>query len=98
MRPQAPSFYAPTPPAPAGLQWWTYNAGVPPLPDPGSVLGQDYSSYAWRYDASYSAQSYTFSQLDNVSCSTACCRRFLSVTSFGDRFLQDVHKRSLYHM
>ena len=94
MGPQAPSFYAPTPPAPAGLQWWKYNAGVPPLPDPGSVLGQNYSSYAWRYDASYSAESYTFSQLDNVSCSSTCCR-CLSVTSFGSR-LHVVHKKSLY--
>jgi len=63
---QAPKFYAPTPPAPAGLQWWSYAAGVPPLPEPGSVLGSNYSDYAWRYDNSYSAQSYSFSQLDHV--------------------------------
>ena len=63
---QTPKFYAPTPPAPAGLQWWNYAAGVPPLPEPASVLGQAYSSYGWKYDDQYSAQSYSFSQLDHV--------------------------------
>ena len=64
---QAPNFYAKTPPAPAGVEWWHYNPGVPPLPDPSSVLGSNYTGYGWRYNAKYSAQSYTFSQLDKVS-------------------------------
>lgn len=63
---QAPNFYAKTPPAPAGVEWWHYNPGVPPLPDPSSVLGSNYTGYGWRYNAKYSAQSYTFSQLDKV--------------------------------
>lgn len=63
---QHPEFYAKTPPAPAGVEWWKLNPGVPPLPDPFTALGPDFAGYAWRYDDKYSAQSYTFSQLDKV--------------------------------
>lgn len=64
---QAPNFFAKTPPAPAGVTWWKYNSGVPPLPDPTEVLGQNYSGYEWKYDSEYQAKSYTFSDLDKVS-------------------------------
>ena len=84
---QAPNFYAPTPPAPAGLAWWRYNPGVPPLPDPGSILGSNFSQYQWRYDSSYQAKSYTFSDLDRVSL-TKCprlrnCGTCLSISALG---------------
>lgn len=73
---QAPNFYAEVPPAPPGLEWWSYSPGVPPLPNPQDVLGPNYSTYYWRYNSDYSAQSYTFSQLDKVRLTLdliSCC-------------------------
>jgi hypothetical protein len=35
---QAPDFYEKVPPAPPGLQWWHYKAGVPPLPEPSQYF------------------------------------------------------------
>lgn len=63
---QAPKFYVPVPPAPAGLEWWRYADDVPPLPDPSVVLGPLYARYGWRFEADYQARSYVFSNLDKV--------------------------------
>ena len=65
-RVQVPQFYAPVPPAPAGLIWYQYAPGVPALPNVSSVLGSAYSRYTWIYDSSYSTSSFQFSDLDKV--------------------------------
>jgi hypothetical protein len=63
---QVPQFYAPVPPAPAGLVWYQYAPGVPVLPNVSSVLGASYSRYTWIYDSSYSTSSFQFTNLDKV--------------------------------
>ena len=63
---QVPQFYAPVPPAPAGLVWYQYAPGVPVLPNVSSVLGEPYSRYTWIYDSSYSTSSFQFTNLDKV--------------------------------
>ncbi len=54
------------PPAPAGLIWYKYAPGVPPLPTVSSVLGSAYTGYTWIYDSSYTSSSFQFSNLDKV--------------------------------
>ena len=64
---QAPDFYDKNiPPAPAGLQWWKYKAGVPPLPDPVTFFNgsKEYENYGWKYDSHYSGNDYVFTNLD----------------------------------
>ena len=63
---QPPNFYDSTPPAPPGLEWWQYRADVPPLPDPGTLLGPEYAHYGWRYDKNYQTQNYKLSNMDLV--------------------------------
>ena len=63
---QIPQFYAPVPPAPAGLIWYQYAPGVPALPTVSSVLGSAYSGYTWIYDSNYATSSFQFSNLDKV--------------------------------
>lgn len=63
---QAPNFYEKNvPPAPPGLTWWRYKDDVPPLPDPKTFFNgsTDFEEYGWRYDSSYVANDYTFSEL-----------------------------------
>ena len=63
--PQAPQFYdSNVPPAPAGIVWWKYKSGVPPLPDPIDFFNgsSQFSRYGWKYDANYVANDYTFSR------------------------------------
>ena len=73
---QIPQFYAPVPPAPAGLIWYEYAPGVPVLPNVSSVLGSAYSRYTWIYDSSYSTSSFQFSDLDKVrhDCRQRTCK------------------------
>ncbi len=54
------------PPAPAGLIWYKYAPGVPPLPTVSSVLGSAYTGYTWIYDSNYASSSFQFSNLDKV--------------------------------
>ena len=67
--PQIPQFYAPVPPAPAGLIWYKYAPGVPALPTVTSVLGSAYTGYTWIYDSNYASSSFQFSNLDKVRAS-----------------------------
>lgn len=64
---QTPDFYANTPPAPAGLTWWHYRVGVPPLPQPAAYFGlSNWTDWGWQYDSDYTVPFYQFSNLDKV--------------------------------
>eukprot|EP00891_Asterochloris_glomerata_P001750 jgi/Astpho2/1750/Aster-04171 len=46
-----PKIYENVPPAPAGLLWWHYAPGVPPLPNPEEYYqNSSWSSWGWRYN------------------------------------------------
>ena len=48
---QPPKIYEKVPPAPAGLLWWHYAPGVPPLPNPQEYYqNSSWSSWGWRYN------------------------------------------------
>ena len=48
---QPPKIYENVPPAPAGLLWWHYAPGVPPLPNPQEYYqNSSWSSWGWRYN------------------------------------------------
>ena len=68
-----PTFYDPTPPAPTGIQWWHYKAGVPPLPEPGTI-NPNFTGYGWRYDPSWKPTTYTFNNMDTVRPISWCIR------------------------
>ena len=51
---QVPKIYENVPPAPAGLLWWHYAPGVPPLPNPEEYYhNSSWSSWGWRYNDNY---------------------------------------------
>ncbi|KAL4447960.1 hypothetical protein ABPG75_005179 [Micractinium tetrahymenae] len=65
---EPPDFYVHgLPPAPAALEWWEYAPDVPLLPQPGEVLGPNYTRFGWRYQADYQAVVYRFSDLDKTT-------------------------------
>lgn len=73
---QTPDFYADTPPAPAGLTWWHYRDGVPPLPQPATYFGMsNWSNWGWQYDSDYTVPFYQFSNLDKVLLSAVTVPR-----------------------
>ena len=48
---QTPKIYENVPPAPAGLLWWHYAPGVPPLPNPEEYFhNSSWSRWGWRYN------------------------------------------------
>ena len=63
---QPPDFYDSTPPAPPGLIWWQYKAGVPPLPPPTDV-NPTWVRYGWKYDPDWHPLSYTPNNMDQAS-------------------------------
>lgn len=68
---QTPDMYADVPPAPPGLIWWEYRAGVPALPQPATYFGlANWTNWGWRYDPSYAVPFYQYSNIDQVLCAT----------------------------
>lgn len=63
---QPPDFYDSTPPAPPGIVWWQYKAGVPPLPAP-TEIDPTWTRYGWRYDPNWRPLSYTPNNMDQAS-------------------------------
>ena len=61
---QPPKIYENVPPAPAGLLWWHYAPGVPPLPNPEEYYqNSSWSSWGWRYNEKFQQVSLQLMQL-----------------------------------
>ena len=84
---QTPDFYADTPPAPAGLTWWHYRPGVPPLPQPATYFGlSNWTDWGWQYDPDYSVPFYEFSNLDQVLASCQLSSLLCTILQLDDLY------------